>query len=406
MPEKSSLRSSSFPLASGHVIGDKFEIGPVLGEGGTGVVYDARRIAEDDHVALKVIHPHLLGDEQIRGRFAREAAILRRLEGPNLCPMLDYGELPDPRNVGAGVLYLALAKIDGEPLDRVVAREGALAPERAVKIVLQICAALEAAHAQGVIHRDLKPANVILKKGDHAVVVDFGLAKIITGAGGAGTTALTVHNMIFGTPEYMAPEQARGDDLDARCDVYAVGVMLYQLLTGSVPFSGASPLNVLTAHMTSAPVSPIARAPSRAISPALDAVILHALAKDPANRYMTAPALANALTHALAHPDDIEGIKPHAVLISIEGEVADGHSLTIPSPIPLSAESVEARRLRVTQSGYPPRASDPPFSKPSSSRSTLRKEPGLFERRGWAMAWVLAAIVSVAVGVYLSLRAS
>jgi serine/threonine protein kinase len=404
MPESSSLRSSSPPLAAGHVVGDKFEIGPVLGEGGTGVVYDARRIAENDHVALKVIHSHLLGDEQIRGRFAREAAILRRLEGPNLCPMLDYGELPDPRNDGAGVLYLALAKIDGEPLDRVIAREGAFAPERAVKIILQVCAALEAAHGQGVIHRDLKPANVILKSGDHAVVVDFGLAKIITGAGGTGTTALTVHNMIFGTPEYMAPEQARGDDLDARCDVYAVGVMLYQLLTGHVPFTGASPLNVLTAHMTSAPVSPIVRAPDRAISPALDAVILHALAKDPANRYLTAPALANALTHALAHPGDIEGVKPHGVLISIEGENADGHSMTIPSPIPMTPESVlEARRLRVTRSGYPP-SSDPPFSKPTSSRSAPRKEPGLLERRGWAMAWVLAAIVSIAVGVYLSLR--
>lgn len=405
MPESSSLlRSSSPPLSVGHVIGDKFEIGAVLGEGGTGVVYDARRIAEDDHVALKVIHSHLLGDEQIRGRFAREAAILRRLEGPNLCPMLDYGELPDPQNAdGAGVLYLALAKVDGEPLDRVIAREGAFAPERAVKIILQVCAALEAAHGQGVIHRDLKPANVILKSGDHAIVVDFGLAKIITGAGGTGTTALTVHNMIFGTPEYMAPEQARGDDLDARCDVYAVGVMLYQLLTGDVPFTGASPLNVLTAHMTSTPVSPIERAPERAISPALDAVILHALAKNPANRYMTAPALASALTHALANPNDVEGIKPHAVLISIDGDPADGHSMTIPSPIPLSSESVDAKKVRVSQSGYP-RSSDPPFSKPSSSRATPRREPGLLERRGWAMAWVVAAILSIALGVYLSLR--
>src|SRR6185312_11073709 len=171
-------------------------------------------------------------------------------------------------------------------------------------------AALEAAHGQGVIHRDLKPANVILKAGDHAIVVDFGLAKIITGAGGTGTTALTAHNMIFGTPEYMAPEQARGDDLDARCDVYAVGVMLYQLLTGNVPFTGNTPLNVLTAQLTQVADAPRVRAPDRSISPALDAVVMHALAKDPRDRYATAAAFALAITQARAEPENVDAVKP------------------------------------------------------------------------------------------------
>ena len=246
-------RTASEPLSLGKVLGGKFELCGVLGEGGTGIVYDAWTLDGEERkerVALKVIHGHLLGDQQIRGRFAREAKILRRLTGANLCAIVDAGEIEDPRREGAGsLLYIALPKIDGTPLDQLLRQEGPLAIDRALDIALGVCSALRSAHAQGVIHRDLKPANVIMQDGTHPIVVDFGMAKIVTGAG-TDTTALTSHNMVFGTPEYMSPEQARGDELDARCDVYAVGVMLYELLTGSVPFSGKSPLMILTAHLT------------------------------------------------------------------------------------------------------------------------------------------------------------
>ncbi|HEX3344028.1 MAG TPA: serine/threonine-protein kinase, partial [Polyangiaceae bacterium] len=228
--------SSLPPLSAGRKLDDKFEIVGVLGEGGMGIVYDARRLADGERVALKVIHQHLAGDAQIRGRFAREVAILRRLEGDHLCPVLDSGEIADPRREGAGLLYMALPRIEGQALDALLKKEGPLPLTRVVTVVLDICEALREAHSQGVIHRDLKPGNVLLREGDRAVVVDFGMAKIVTG-GGTGTTALTQHNMVFGTPEYMAPEQARGDELDARCDVYATGVILYELLTGTVPFS-------------------------------------------------------------------------------------------------------------------------------------------------------------------------
>jgi serine/threonine protein kinase len=297
------------PLSAGRRLADKFEIVGVLGEGATGIVYDARRIVEGDHVALKVIHQHLVGDPQIRGRFKREAAILGRLEGEHLCPILDFGEALDPRREGAGLMYLALTRIDGPALDALLRREGPLPIPRATAILLDVCAALSEAHAQGVIHRDLKPGNVLLHHGDRVVVVDFGMAKIVTG-GGAGTTALTQHNMVFGTPEYMAPEQARGDELDAGCDVYATGIILYELLTGTVPFVGNSPLNVLTAHLTAAPQPPRERAPKREISPALEAVVLHAIAKDPQRRYRTASALAAAVRAALAAPEDVEAVRP------------------------------------------------------------------------------------------------
>ncbi|HEY8039343.1 MAG TPA: serine/threonine-protein kinase [Polyangiaceae bacterium] len=371
------------PLSAGRKLADKFEIVGVLGEGGMGIVYDAHRLAEGDRVALKVIHQHLAGDPQIRGRFTREAAILRRLEGDHLCPVLDFGEVPDPRREGAGLLYMALPRIEGPALDTLLKQDGPLLLTRAVTIVLDICEALREAHAQGVIHRDLKPGNVLLRGGDRAVVVDFGMAKIVTG-GGTGTTQLTEHNMVFGTPEYMAPEQARGDELDARCDVYATGIILYELLAGSVPFSGATPLYVLTAHLTAAPDRPRDRAPDRGISPALEAVVMHAIAKDPVERYATAGALAMAVRTALASPQDLEGVRP-ASRVNVQVDTTDAHSATLPAPVPFGLASVPM-----------PRAPAPPVVPsvaPPDRTSPL-----------WIVVCVFAALAGIALGAWLSMR--
>ena len=370
------------PLSSGRKLGERFEILGVLGEGGTGIVYDARRVAEGDRVALKVIHQHLAGDAQIRGRFTREATILRRLEGDRLCPVLEFGELPDPRREGVGLLYMALARIDGPALDAVLKKEGPLPIPRAMGILLDVCAALREAHAQGVIHRDLKPGNVLLREGDRAVVVDFGMAKIVTG-GGTGTTALTQHNMVFGPPEYMAPEQARGDELDARCAVYAAGIMLYEMLTGRVPFSGGTPLAVLTAHLTAEPEAPRARAPGREISLALEAVTLHSIAKDPSVRYATAAALATAVQTALASPDDVEAIRP-ASRVHVHVDTSDAHALTMPSPVRVVVPSVRP----------PARASGRPAA--DRDRSSL----------SWVIVCVLAAIAGIALGAWLSMKSA
>jgi serine/threonine-protein kinase len=372
------------------VLGGKFAITGVLGDGGTGIVYAARRLAHGDEIALKVMHPHLAGDKQIRGRFTREATILRRLEGRHLCPILDFGELPDPRVdrlPGVGLLYLALPKIDGHSLEAILKAEGPLPPDRAIDLLLQVCEALQEAHAQGVIHRDLKPGNVLVRNDQHVVVVDFGMAKIVTG-GGTGTTALTQHNMVFGTPEYMAPEQARGDELDARCDVYAAGIILYELLTGAVPFTGGTTLNVLTAQMTAEPKPPRARAPERGIGEALEAVTLHALAKDPGHRYATAAALASALRLARSSPDDASAVQPVLrVHVDAAGE-DDAHALTVPAPDPTSSRSTPTVRPRFTPI-------DPESLAPPSSGMTAR---------GWALIWVLAALSGIAIGVWLSLR--
>jgi serine/threonine-protein kinase len=387
---QTSATPSTPPLSGGRKLGDKFEIVGVLGEGGTGIVYDATRVATGERIALKVIHPHLAGDKQIRGRFTREAAILRRLVGDHLCPILDFGQVDDPRREGAGLLYMALPKIEGEALDAYLKREKTLPLDRAIAIVLEVCAALAEAHAQGVIHRDLKPGNVLLREGEHAIVVDFGMAKIVTGGGGTGTTALTQHNMVFGTPEYMAPEQARGDELDARCDIYAAGVILYELLTGSVPFSGATPLNVLTAHLTASPRPLRDRAPERGISAALEAVVLHAMAKNPARRYPTANALAHAIRRARESPNDVDAVRP-AVRVEVDSGAPDPHAETIPAPMPSDQPLPTSSR----------EAPLPAVRRPSGGSPTASPERA---SRSWTIVWIIAAVVGISVGVWLSLR--
>jgi serine/threonine-protein kinase len=377
-------------LSPGRTLGGKFEIVGVLGEGGMGIVYDARRLFEGDRVALKVIHQHLAGDPQIRGRFTREAAILRRLEGDHLCPVLDFGSVDDPRREGTGLLYMALARIEGRGLDAVLKSDAPLPLARTVTIVLDICEALREAHSQGIIHRDLKPGNVLLREGDRAVVVDFGMAKIMTG-GGTGTTALTQHNMVFGTPEYMAPEQARGDELDARCDVYAAGILLYEMLTGRVPFSGATPLNVLTAHLTEPAQPPRERAPDRGISSALDAVTMHALAKDPSERYATAGALAMAIRMALASPSDEAGVRP-ASRVNVAVDTSDGHAPTLPAPVPMGPPVALPRVPSL------PRVSSVPSVPGSGPRPPERISPL------WVGVCVVAALAGIVLGAWLSLR--
>jgi serine/threonine-protein kinase len=282
---------------------------------------------------------------------------------------------------------MAMARVDGRSLEEVLKAERPLPIGRAVGVFLEVCEALREAHSQGVIHRDLKPANVLLRSEDRAIVVDFGMAKIVTG-GGTGTTALTQHNMVFGTPEYMAPEQARGDELDARCDVYAAGVILYELLTGGVPFRGTTPLSVLTAHLTAPPQPPRERAPARSISPALEAVVLHAIAKDPMDRYATAGALATAVRAALASPEDLGAVRPVS-RAHVNVNTSDAHAATIPSPLPV--------RGAVLVPGAPGGKNLPRLR---SQRGSDRPSAT------WIVICVVAALAGVAFGAWLSMRAS
>jgi serine/threonine-protein kinase len=372
-------RDQSHLLREGETFGGAYRIVRVLGEGVSSVVYVAERLlGEGERVALKVIHRHLVKDRQISRRFHREASILRILRCPNLVSLLDFGELED------GVLFMALELVEGRSLEQVL-RGDPIDPTRAVAWVKQICTALEAAHGAAIVHRDLKPGNVIIERTSEGVerarVLDFGMAKVLRGDPTDSLNLLTEQNMVFGTPEYMAPEQARGDEVDGRCDVYASGVILYEMLVGSTPFRGPTPVAVMTAHLAEAPTPPSRRLPRAPLSPALEAVVLHALAKNPKDRYPSARALAQALDRALLSPGDVASIAPPTLL---------GDDLsTRDTERALDVSSLLGDRL-------------------ATQRSTRSAPPGS-KRRAVEHAgrvWLIVAIVAALIGILLGIAAS
>jgi eukaryotic-like serine/threonine-protein kinase len=367
-------RAESHLLREGHTFGGSYRIERVLGEGVSSVVYLAERVQNGgERVALKVIHRHLVKDRQISQRFHREASILRKLRCPNLVALLDFGELDD------GVLFMALELIEGRPLEELLGGVP-IDPARAVGFVKQICTALEAAHEAAIVHRDLKPGNVIIERTGHGLerarVLDFGMAKVLRGNPTDSLNLLTEQNMVFGTPEYMAPEQARGDDVDARCDVYAAGVILYEMLAGSTPFRAPTPVAVMTAHLAEMPVPPSQRSPLAQLSPALEAVVLHALAKNPKDRYASASEFAEALERALASPHDVASITPPALL---------GEELATRD----TERALDVSSLFRDQS--------------STQRGTAASEP---PRHGPERVWLIVAIVGALIGILLGVAAS
>ncbi|HMY21003.1 MAG TPA: serine/threonine-protein kinase [Polyangium sp.] len=281
-------------LARGTVVADRYVIDGDLGEGATGIVYAAHRASDHVRVALKVIHRHVCYDEQALGRFQREATILKQLEGNHIVRLLDiavHDELP----------VLVLEYVEGRSLEAAL-RAGAPTLDQAVEITLQICAALGAAHAGGFVHRDLKPGNVIVQGelGGARIpmvwVVDFGLGKALHRE--TSNVSMTDRGIILGTPEYMSPEQVDGEGIDHRCDIYAAGVILFELLTGRLPYRGQTAISTMTSHLNDPVPSARSVCPERGISPALDAVVSRALAKAAADRYPTARAFAEALAAA------------------------------------------------------------------------------------------------------------
>ena len=267
----------------GMEIAGRFRIEAFLGQGGMGKVYRARHLSLNKSVCLKVLKPALLEDPTLVGRFEREALAASRLNHPNAIQVLDFGRVS-----AEGTLYIAMEYVQGKDLRVILRDDGPLPEERLVRVVAQVLAALGEAHAHNVIHRDLKPENIMvearLEQPDFVKVLDFGIAKVMD----ADLPGLTRSDVVCGTPQYMAPEQATGSTLDARCDLYAVGVILYQLATGTLPFDGHNSMEVLTRQVNDAPERPRKRAPLAKISRPMERLILRALEKDPAARPQTA----------------------------------------------------------------------------------------------------------------------
>ena len=270
------------PLIGTEIAG-RFLVEELIGQGGMGKVYKARHLALEKTVCLKTLKPALLEDPTLVGRFEREAKASSRLNHPNVIAVLDFGRIGDE-----GTLYIAMEFVQGRDLRLVLRDEWPLGEERLVHIMAQVLGALGEAHTHNVVHRDLKPENIMIEQRrdspDFVKVLDFGIAKIMD----SDAPGLTRSDVVCGTPQYMAPEQATGSALDARCDLYAVGVILYQLSTGHLPFDGQNSMEVLTKHVNEAPVPPRQKQPDAPISAAMEKLILHALEKEPSARPQTA----------------------------------------------------------------------------------------------------------------------
>jgi serine/threonine protein kinase len=280
---------ASDPLL-GSVVDERYEICAVVGEGGMGVVYSARHRALGKRFALKALRKDLATDREIAARFMQEARTAASVSHPGLVEIIDFGRLP------TGQPFFVMELLEGQSLSQLVRRGGPVPAARAIDIVRQIADALGTAHERSIVHRDLKPDNIHISAGvggrDRVTIVDFGLAKVI------GASRLTRAGMVFGTPHYMSPEQAQGDPTDHRADIYALGVVMYEMFTGRVPFEADSYMGVLTKHMFMAPTPPSQLVGMDKLG-VLEDIILRCLEKKPDHRYQTLRELSHDLDLAL-----------------------------------------------------------------------------------------------------------
>ena len=273
------------------VLGERYEIGGVLGRGGMAEVHRGRDLRLGREVAVKVLRNDLARDPSFQVRFRREAQAAASLNHPAIVAVYDTGE---DRTSSGATPYIVMEYVEGETLRDVLRREGVLSPERAMEFTADICAALDFSHRNGIVHRDVKPGNVMITPEGTVKVMDFGIARAVSDSAATMTSTAAV----IGTAQYLSPEQARGESVDARSDVYSVGCLLYELVTGAPPFTGDSPVSVAYQHVREDPRLPSSVNP--AIPPDLDAILLKALSKNPANRYQSAADMRNDLLRALA----------------------------------------------------------------------------------------------------------
>ncbi|MET8393117.1 Stk1 family PASTA domain-containing Ser/Thr kinase [Streptomyces anthocyanicus] len=266
--------------------GGRYQLRDLLGEGGMASVHLAYDSVLDRQVAIKTLHTELGREQAFRERFRREAQAVAKLTHTNIVSVFDTGE--DDLD-GMTTPYIVMEYVEGRPLgsvlDEDVRQQGAMPADKALKITADVLAALEISHEMGLVHRDIKPGNVMMTKRGVVKVMDFGIARAMQ----SGVTSMTQTGMVVGTPQYLSPEQALGRGVDARSDLYSVGIMLFQLVTGRLPFDADSPLAIAYAHVQEQPVAP--SAVNRALPPAVDALVARALKKNPNERFPSAEAM-------------------------------------------------------------------------------------------------------------------
>ncbi len=341
----------------GQTILGQFRILQEIGRGGMGAVYKAEQPDMDRLVAVKILHPRLASRSDLVLRFRREARAMSRLTHPNTVRVLLFGQLD------TGALYIVMEFLDGKNLLQVERKEGPLDPVRAGNIMIQVCGALGEAHQQGIVHRDLKPENIVLSTqggiADFPKVLDFGLAKMKdppdpkTGS----MRALTQQGAVFGTPEFMSPEQARGEVLDQRSDIYSLCVILYEMVTCKLPFKAKSPMDFITQHIKGKPIPVNERVPGLPLTEKHWAVMERALTKDKENRYQTTIEFAEALKSW------VNGSQAEHYLPSHGDAAPAAPAQPAPAPAPPAAQDAPAAE--------PPAELEPP----DKSREISAEEP-------------------------------
>ncbi|MFB7946670.1 protein kinase [Kitasatospora phosalacinea] len=281
----------------GHSLGNgRYVLQRLLGQGGMASVHLAYDTVLDRQVAVKTLHTELGREASFKERFRREAQAVARLQHTNIVSVFDSGE--DVAPDGSTTPYIVMEFVEGrslkDVLDEQVTALGAMPNEQALKITAAVLAALEASHDQGLVHRDIKPANVMVSTKGVVKVMDFGIARALQ----SGVTSMTQTGMVVGTPQYLSPEQALGKSVDARSDLYSVGCMLFELLSGQLPFDGDSAFSIAYKHVQETPPAPSTL--NRAVTPGIDALVERALRKDPAHRFPTAEAMREELERVLA----------------------------------------------------------------------------------------------------------
>ncbi|MDC0680062.1 serine/threonine-protein kinase [Sorangium atrum] len=351
------------------LLGGQFQILQKIGSGGMGSVYKAAQPAMNRMVAVKILHPKLANRKDLVSRFRREARAMSHLTHPNTVKVLLYGELED------GSLYIVMEYLEGKNLNQVVRKEGPLPVERAIPVLIQVCGALQEAHIQGIVHRDLKPENIFLSTNgglkDYPKVLDFGLAKVTERELRPGSVMLTQEGMVFGTPEFMSPEQAQGKVLDARSDIYSLATILYEVLTGKLPFEARTPMEYIQHHVTRNPIPLDDRVPGKQFPPGLSAVLAKALEKRPEDRFESAAEFADALKpFAGGAGKGYTAMMPKKANAALE-QASKQHAAALQAnkaPAP-SAFKSPAKTVKMVQ--QPPA----PSAKPAPAPAPLAKQP-------------------------------
>jgi tRNA A-37 threonylcarbamoyl transferase component Bud32 len=303
----------------GRTLNNRYVVGRKIGEGGFGAVFEGKQVATGREVALKVLHPHNVSDATVVARFRREAEACSKLRNAHTVTLYDFDETSD------GILYLAMELVRGRSLQQIQKAEGPLPPVRVLNILHQIAEALGEAHEQGLVHRDMKPENVMVESRDgedFVKVLDFGIAKIISGDASKNTPALTAFGQTVGTLEFMSPEQLRGHTLDGRSDIYAIGMMSYEMLTGELPFADAkAPTDIIHFHLHKPAPPPSRLNPELKIPTAVDDVVLKMVAKPAEDRHADAADLRRHIEESLANIDTSAARKEMFRMLAVVGGI-------------------------------------------------------------------------------------